>query len=123
MGVTLDGLALFENDKSQFEVGSFGREHIERSVAGLDGVISIDIGGRGRKIRQKGELRARSKTELNDRIAVISAFMDGQTHTLVTSDTEMFENVRLDSVSVKNITASGSGIVGDYEIIYTQLTV
>ena len=123
MGVNLDGLALFENSVSQFEVGSFTREHLERTAAGLDGVISIDLGGRGRKVRQKGELRARSKTELNDRVAIISTFMDGQTHTLTTSDTETFENVRIDSISVKNERASGAGVVADYEIAYTQLAV
>jgi hypothetical protein len=105
------------------EAESAQRESIERSAAGLDGVVSIDLGGRGRKVRQKGEIRARSKTELNSRVEAISALMDGDTHTLVGSQGETFENLRIDSVSVKNERISGSGIVVDYEIIYTQLMV
>ncbi len=42
--VNLDGINLFGEGESQIEVGSFGRESIERSAAGLDGVMSIDLG-------------------------------------------------------------------------------
>jgi hypothetical protein len=81
------------------------------------------LGGRGRKIRQKGELRARSRAELNSKVEEISSFVDGDTHTLTTSQGGIFENVRVDSVSVKNERVSGSGVVADYEVIYRQLTV
>jgi hypothetical protein len=121
--VNLDGINLFGEGESQIEVGSFGRESIERSAAGLDGVVSIDLGERGRKIRQKGEIRARSKAELDSKVGAISAFIDGDTHTLVGSQGERFENVRVDSVSVKNERASGSGVVADYEVVYMQLMV
>jgi hypothetical protein len=121
--INLDGINLFGEGESQIEVGSFGRESIERSAAGLDGVISIDLGERGRKIRQKGEIRARSKADLDSKVGAISAFIDGDTHTLVGSQGERFENIRVDSVSVKNERESGSGVVGDYEVVYTQLMV
>ncbi len=123
MGVVLDGIVLFGEGEAELEVGSFSREHIERAAAGLDGVVSVDLGGRGRKIRQRGELRARSKTELNSRVEAISALMDGDAHTLVSSQGETFEDLRIDSVNVKNERASGSGVAADYEIIYTQLMV
>jgi hypothetical protein len=122
MRVSLDGQGLFDEPVT-IEAESIRRESIERSAAGLDGVVSIDLGGRGRKVRQKGELRARSKTELNSRVEAVSALMDGDTHTLVGSQGETFENLRIDSVSVKNERASGSGVVADYEIIYAQLMV
>jgi len=122
MRVSLDGQELFDEPVT-IEAESAQRESIERSSAGLDGVVSIDLGGRGRKVRQKGEIRARSKTELNSRVEAISALMDGDTHTLVGSQGETFENLRIDSVSVKNERISGSGVVADYEIIYTQLMV
>jgi hypothetical protein len=114
---------MFVDGESQIEVGSLTREHIERAVVGLDGVVSIDLGGRERKVRQTGEFRTRRKTELNSRVRAISALMDGGTHTLVTMQGETFENLRIDSVNVKNERVSGSGIVADYEIIYTQLMV
>jgi hypothetical protein len=122
MSVSIDNYRLFDETVT-IEAESIRRGSIERSAPGLDGVVSIDLGGRGRKIRQKGELRAGSKTELDGRIAIISAFMDGKTHTLVTGEGKTYEDVRLDSVSVKNERASGAGIVADYEIVYMQLTV
>lgn len=121
--VNLDSVRLFGEAEEEIEVGSFARECVERAVVGLDGVMSIDLGGRGRKIRQKGEISARSRAELNGKIEAISSFVDGDTHTLVTSQGEMFENLRVDSVSVKNERVSGSGVVADYEIIYRQLMV
>ena len=121
--VNLDGINLFGEGELQIEVGSFSRESIERSAAGLDGVVSIDLGGRGRKIRQKGEIRARSKADMDSKVGAISAFIDGDTHTLVGSCGETFENLRVDSGSVKNERASGAGVVGDYEVVYTQLMV
>jgi hypothetical protein len=78
---------------------------------------------RGRKIRQKGEIRARSKADLDSKVGAISVFVDGDAHTLAGSQGETFENVRVDSVNVKNERASGSGVIADYEVVYTQLMV
>jgi hypothetical protein len=105
------------------EAESVRRRSIDRSAMGLDGVVSIDLGKRGRKIRQKGELRARSKTEMNNKVEIITGLMDGDTHTLATAQGEIFENLRVDSVGVKNERTSGNGVVADYEIVYMQLTV
>jgi hypothetical protein len=122
MGVNLDGKRLFE-EAAMIEIESIRRGSIERATAGLDGVMSIDMGNRGRKILQKGELRARSKAELNKRIEAISAFIDGDTHTLAGSEGNTYDNVRMDSIDIKNERVSGSSVVADYEIIYRQLTV
>jgi len=121
MSVSLDGQALFDEQQLEIELGSFGRDSIERAVPGLDGVLSIDLGGRGRQIKQKGVLRTRSKAELNDRIDAISAFMDGDTHTLAVSGGREFCDVRMDSFNTSNERTSGSGVSIDYEIIYTEL--
>ena len=122
MSANLDGNKLFD-EPIVVEADSVSRESIERSAAGLDGVLSIDLGGRGRKIRQKGEIRARSKAELDNKAGAISAFVDGDTHTLVGSRAETFENIRVDSVNLKNERVSGAGMVADYEVVYTQLMV
>jgi len=122
MNVNLDGNRLFD-EAVVVEVESVKRESVERAAAGLDGVVSIDLGERGRKIRQKGGIRARSKAEMKEKIEAVSAFIDGNTHTLTDSEGKTFEDVRVDSVSIKNERVSGSGIVADYEIIYRQLTV
>ena len=121
MSVTLDGDILFDEQQLELELGSFTRDSVERVVPGLDGVLSVDLGRHGRKIKQKGTLRARSRTQMNDRIRAISAYMDGDAHTLVISGAEEFENLRMDSFKVSSDRKDASGVTLDYQIIYTQL--
>lgn len=61
MAVTLDGQRLFDDIGVEIEKESLRKGSIEKAVPGLDGVISIDMGSRSRKIRQSGTLRASSK--------------------------------------------------------------
>lgn len=123
MSVSLDGQALFDERQLEVESGSLVRDSIERAVAGLDGVLSIDLGGRSRRIKQTGSLRAGSMAELNGRIAAISAFMDGDTHVLTISGGREFGDLRMDSFSTSRERTSSSGVSIDYEIIYMQLKV
>ncbi|MGA1980346.1 MAG: hypothetical protein ABSG99_07295 [Sedimentisphaerales bacterium] len=123
MSATLDGQNLFDEQDLKIELGSVGRDSIELTVPGLDGVLSIDMGERGRKIKQKGVLRAKSRAQMDDRICAIQAYIDGDTHTLVISNGEEFNNVRMDAFRVTEEKTSGSGLCCDYEIVYTQLVV
>jgi hypothetical protein len=121
MSVTLDGQNLFDEQQLEIEQDSLNRDSIEKAVAGLDGVLSIDMGERARKIRQRGTLRAQSRAQMNTRINAISAYMDGKTHTLVSNEGETFDNLRMDSFKINRKRAGGGGMVVDYEIVYTQL--
>jgi hypothetical protein len=121
MVLTLDGQSLFDEQQLEIEPGSFRRDSIEKAVPGLDGVLSVDLGRRVRKIEQRGVLRAKSRSQMNNRISTISAYMDGDTHTLVTNSGEKFDNLRMDVFKVNKERADGGGIVVDYEIVYTQL--
>lgn len=123
MSATLDGQNLFDEQDLKIERGSVSRDSMERAVSGLDGVLSIDLGGRSRRIKQRGVLRAKSRTQMDDRISAISAYIDGDTHTLVISNGEEFDNVRMDAFKVTKERTSGSGLCCDYEIVYTQLVV
>jgi len=123
MSATLDGQSLFDEQQLEIEPGSISRDSIERTVPGLDGVLSIDVGERGREIKQRGVLRAKSRSQMDDRISVISAYMDGDTHTLATSSGKEFDNLRMDVFKVSKERASGGGVAVDYEIVYTQLKV
>ncbi len=123
MDATLDGQNLFDERRLEIEPGSISRDSIERTVVGLDGVLSIDMGERSRKIKQRGILRARSRAQMNGRISAVSAYMDGDTHTLVTGSGVKFDNLRMDAFKVSKESASGSGLCCDYEIVYTQLKV
>lgn len=121
MSVTLDGDILFDRQQLKIEPGSFNRSTMERAAPGLDGVLSIDLGGRGRKIKQTGTLRTKSRAQMNDRINSISAYLDGNTHTLITGTGQEFDNLRMDSFTLGNERTDGSSIVVDYEIMYMQL--
>ncbi len=123
MNATLDGQKLFDERDFKIEPGSVSRDSIERTVSGLDGVLSIDSGRRSREIKQRGVLQAKSPSQMHERISTISAYMDGNTHTLATSNEEEFDNLRMDVFKVTNNRVSGDGFCCDYEIIYTQLVV
>lgn len=121
MSATLDGSIVFDGQGLEIELSSIGRESKERTVPGLDGVISVDMGNRGRKIKQRGILRGRSRSDLQDKIDSIEAFIDGEAHTLVTEKHGELSNLRMDSFKAKGRRTSGGGVSVDYEIVYTQL--
>ncbi len=123
MSATLDGQRLFDEQQLEIEVGSLERDSVERMMSGLDGVLSIDLGSRGRKIKQSGLLQAKSLAQMNDKINAISAYMDGKTHKLVTSSGKEFDNLRIDIFRVNKEYPSGAGLCCDYEIVYRQLMV
>ena len=123
MKTTLDSNILFDEQTLEISAGSFSRDSIERTVPGLDGVLSIDLGRRGRKIKQTGTLRAKSRAQLDERISKIAAFMDGDTHTLVRGNGESMDALRMDTFKVTKERTSGNGLCCDYEIIYTQLKI
>jgi hypothetical protein len=121
MRVTLDGQAVFAEQKLTIVVGSPSRASLERTVAGLDGVLSIDLGARSRRIRQTGVLYAAGRVAMNAQIDAITAFLDGRTHTLTTAGGRTYNNLRMDSFQPLRERAGGPGIVVEYEIAYTQL--
>jgi len=121
MKTTLDLQMLFDEQTLEITAGSFQRDSTEKTIPGLNGVLSIDLGLRGRKIKQTGTLRAKSRAQLDERISKISTFMDGDTHTLITGTGREFTNLRMDSFKTTAEHADGTGTVTDYEIFYTQL--
>jgi hypothetical protein len=123
MSTALDGQHIFDEQQLEIELGIVNRASMEKTVPGLDGVLSVDLGGRGRVIKQKGMLRAKSRLQMINRIGLISEYLDGKTHTLLTDIGEEFDNLRMDVFKVGNHRPDGSSLVVDYEIIYTQLLV
>jgi len=123
MGASLDGQNLFDEQDLNIGVGSAIRGSIERTIPGLDGVLSIDLGLRSREIRQSGVLRAKSRTQMDSKVGAITAYMDGNTHTLSTGGDKKFNNLRMDVFKITEEKVSGEGICCDYEIVYRQLVV
>jgi hypothetical protein len=120
MATTLDGQRLFDEQSMEIRTDSFRRDSMERTVPGLDGVLSIDLGRRNRQITQTGTLRAESRLQMDSKISTISAHMDGNTYTLVTGNMK-FDNLRMDSFKILSEHMDGVGISVEYEIVYTQL--
>ena len=83
--------------------------------------MSIDLGRRDRRIRQRGVLRAASRVALQARVASIERFLDGATHTLVTTEGQEYANLRMDAFKPRETNVSGTGVAIGYEITYTQL--
>lgn len=123
MSVALDGQKVFDEQELKIELGSARRDSIERAIPGLGGVLSVDLGKRSRKVKQRGVLHANSQAQMNNKISAISAFIDGNTHKLVTDHDGEFDNLRMDTFKVMDERTSGKGVVVDYEIVYTQLVV
>ena len=123
MSTALDGQSIFDEQHLKIELGGVNRDSMERTVPGLDGVLSVDLGRRSRVIKQKGALQAKSKLQMDHRINLISAYMDGKAHKLVVRNGEEFDNLRMDVFKVSNERVGGIGVTVDYEIVYTQLRI
>lgn len=121
MSTTLDGKALFDEQDLRIDLGAIERDSAERTVAGLDGMVSIDLGRRSRRLRQRGVLRAAGRTALRRRVEAIMGLVDGNPHTLVTADGRRYANLRIDAFKLLDERVTGAGVVATYEIIYTQL--
>ena len=121
MRATIDETLEFE--QKHLEVGSYHRDSAERSVTGLDGMLSIDLGMRGRQLVQEGVLRAVSIEGLREKEVSFSNLVDGQTHTVALEDRRRFDNLRVDSLKIINEGRSGAGPWCIFEIKYTQLTI
>jgi len=121
VNTTLDGKTLFDEQDLRIEAGSVERASIERAVAGLDGTVSIDLGRRSRKVRQRGVLRAASQAALRSRIDAITTLIDGNAHTLVTADGRQYDHLRMDAFNLLEGRTAGPGAIVEYEIVYRQL--
>lgn len=121
MATTLDGQSLFDEQDLEIKCDSLRRDSMERTIPGLDGVLSIDLGVRSRNIKQNGMLNAKSRAQMENRLNLIRSFIDGNTHTLETRNGEKFNDLRVDAFRVIKEQISGSGITVNYEIAYTQL--
>jgi len=116
-----DGRELFGPGRHVLEAGSWRRQAVERGFAGLDGVLSVDLGRRERKLKQRGWLSAPSRAALARRLEATAACVDGQAHVLTDGEGKEYPNVRMDSFRMVGPAAAGSQAGCEYEIVYTQL--
>jgi hypothetical protein len=120
MKAVLDNEIIFNEESFELEIKSFQREVVQRSAAGLDGQVSIDLGLRGRKLVQKGELRAKNQAELQGIIDDINGLIDGNEYILKSSDGRVFENLVIDNFQAGSFVFGGTQASCKYQITYTQ---
>ena len=120
--ILFDGKALFGDGADVIEPQSWRRETLDRSFGGLDGVLSVDLGQRGRVLKQRGSLVAGSVGGLDSVIRDISDYIDGQSYVLSDQNGISYANVRMDRFALLEPIAAANQVRCEYEIIYTQLS-
>lgn len=108
-------------EQTSFNADTWSRDCDDRSVVGLNGVVSVDMGLRTRRIVQKGLLRSISKDTLSGIISNIAELIDGSEHTVNLEDGRSFEHLRIESVDFDQPQTSGTGAACSFKITYTQL--
>lgn len=119
--IMFDSQAIFGAGRHLLQPGSWRRESTDHGFAGLDGMMSVDLGLRERKLKQRGFLSAASIAGLMQLMANISAYIDGQDYTLLDQHGITYANVRMDSFKLLSPIAVGNQSQCEYEITYTQL--
>jgi len=120
MKAAIDNKIFFDEDCFELEIESPQRSVIQRSAAGLDGQVNIDLGLRRRKLIQKGELRAKSQTELQKKIDEINEMIDGEVHILKNTDGRVFENLLIEEFKTGKVINGGVHTSCQYQITYSQ---
>ena len=117
-----DGKELFGKGEQTLQVQSWRREGVDYGFAGLDGVVSVDLGRRERKLKQQGWLTAESVGALMRQMEEISGYIDGQGYELVDGGGIGYRRVRMDSFALLGSITAGNQARCEYEINYTQLS-
>lgn len=120
MKAVLDDTIFFGEAPFELEIKSMQRSIVQRSAAGLDGQVCIDLGLRARKLVQKGELRAKSQPELQKKIDEINGLINGSLHILKCPDGRIFENLIIENFQVGPFVSGGAHISCEYNITYAQ---
>ncbi|MGA2915815.1 MAG: hypothetical protein ABSE89_07290 [Sedimentisphaerales bacterium] len=120
MKAVLDDEIFFDEKSFELEIKSSQRGIIQRSATGLDGQVGIDLGLRGRKVIQKGELRSQSQDGLRRQIDTINGLIDGNLHTLECPDGRFFRNLLIEEFKTGPLVSGGAHISCQYNIAYTQ---
>ena len=93
------------------------------AFAGVDGVDSIVLGGRGQPVTITGLLKAANRTALNVLISAIEdACKDGPATLVTTDNTTTYTNVELDNIQlVSRIMLTSSEVIVKYVVTGLRL--
>lgn len=119
MQAVLDGRIVFGHRK--LDEGTVKRASVQSGVNSVDGVVNIDLGKRGRVIKQQGVVHGSCVDAVRDRVYEISALIDGEVHSLKVPGGRVYENLLVRSVTARRPGVSGSIAACRVEIEYEQL--
>jgi len=119
--IKFDNQQFFDHGQHIIEVMSWRRGNVQRGFAGLDGMVSMDLGRRERNLRQYGYLAASSIEALTALGEDIAAYIDGQVYEMIDQNGRCYSQVRMDSFTTSAELMAGNQARCKYEIIYTQL--
>ena len=119
MKALLDSTLEFE--EKRFEVKSWERSLVERSVCGLDGVVKVDLGRRSRKVIQDGTIRADNEDAIAGKVGCFAALVDGAEHTLMRGRSSVMVGLVVSSFAAGEVKRGGAGVWCDFEIRYVQV--
>jgi hypothetical protein len=105
----------------ELNAGSRERAAVEKAAAGVDGVVSVDMGGRSREIMLRGRLRMFSAQSLDAKIEALGKMVDGECHVLGVGGRPYIEDLRVDSVRMRKKAYSGGGLICEFELTGAQL--
>ncbi len=119
MKALLDNTIEFE--LVELGVGSWSRERVDRGAAGVDGIVSVDLGLRVRQIVVKGRLRGVSVKSLGEKVDLVCSLMDSKVHELTVCDGREFGDLQVESFEVTKEDSSGIGPYCEFEMGLRQL--
>jgi len=120
--ITFDSQAIFGVGEHAIRPLSWRRETLDRGFAGLNGVMSLDLGRRERKLKQHGQLSANSIAALLSMMENIATHIDGKSYELVDQNGCSYADIRMDNFTLLGPINTGNQVRCEYEIIYTQLS-
>lgn len=108
-------------DRQSIQPESWNHARAEKSGPGTDGVISIPLGRRSRRLFQAGTLRAQSRPALDNLVSRIESLAGTGDISLRTERGRTYRDLRIDTFQTGIALYAGTGFLCDFNIEYTQL--
>lgn len=121
--VTIDSKQPLASGPHVLTIGAWSRRRLDRTFAGLDGTVSIDLGATARPMTLTGRLVAPGREALLVSVAAVESLNDGRPHTVAAPDGRALANVRIDDIEwgrVLSPAPASTSCIG-YRIAMSQL--
>ncbi|MHC4981548.1 MAG: hypothetical protein ACYTF6_00055 [Planctomycetota bacterium] len=118
---SLDGQDLFGSGPHSIRPETWSRAVQYRGFAGINGLLTLDMGLRSRRINQTGRLQAATTSAIHAIVSEIEAKLDGGIHTLTDDLGFTYPTVLVERFEQSTPVRRSQGFWCDYKISYRQL--